>query len=90
MSRTRWRVRYRWIRGEKHFYLYRLRDQNKPDCERNRLYPSLHMMIAVEQICGGLDHKSLLPMLRARDILNQTLEDVTNEETDYFQRQDRL
>ena len=89
MSHSRWRVRYRWIRGEKHFELYRLRDPRGPNCEYNRIYPSLHMMIAVEQICGVLDNKSLLPMLRARDILNSTLED-DNEKNDYFQREDRL
>lgn len=80
MSRSRWRVRYYWIHGEKVFELYRLRDPRKPDTTRNRIYPSLHMMIAVEQICGGLNHKSLLVMLRARDILNQTLEDYANED----------
>ena len=83
MSRSRGRVRYYWLHGEKHFELYRLKDRQKPNTARNRLYPSLHMMIALEQICGGLNHKSLLAMLRARDILNQTLEDYANE-NDYL------
>lgn len=75
MNRSRWRVRYRWIRGSKQFYLYRLINPDEPDTLRNRLYLSLHMMILVEEACGGLDRTSLLTMLRARDILNQTLED---------------
>lgn len=83
MTPSPWRVRYNWIRGEKHFELYRLRDPRKPNTARNRIYPSLHMMIAVEQICGGLNQKSLFAMLRARDILNQTLEDYANE-NDYL------
>ena len=90
MSRSRWRVRYYWFHGEKHFELYRLRDPRKPDAEWNRVLPSLYMTIALEEACGGLDHTSLLTMLRARDILNQTLEDYADEETDYFPRQNRL
>lgn len=75
MSRSRWRVRYNWKRGKKVYELYRLKNNRLPNCEYNRLYPSLHMMILIEQACGGLDYKSLPAMMRARDILNQTLED---------------
>lgn len=90
MTPSPWRVRYYWLHGEKHFELYRLRDPHRPNREWNRIYPSLYMMVRITEILGGtLDHKSLLAMLRARDILNQTLEDYTNEE-DCFQRENRL
>lgn len=78
MSRSRWQLRYTWKRGEKCYELYRLKDRSKPNTVRNRLYPSLHMMILLEQACGGLDRYDLAAMVKAKDILNQTLEDDDN------------
>lgn len=78
MSRSRWRIRYTWKRGRKCYELYRLKNWSMPNIAYNRLYPSLHMMILLEQACGGLDRYDLAAMVKAKKILNQTLEDEDN------------